>query len=242
MRGGVGVLLVGLLVTGCGAAPPRIDPTGVDGLTIPIPTPDPADFVEGIDNELLPLHPGSTWTYRATGEDGVETITVTVTDGTREVAGVATTVVHDVVRAQDGTLLEDTHDWFAQDTAGNVWYFGEDTTAYGESAASSEGSWQAGQDGAEAGLVMPAEPRVGDGYRQEFHEGEAEDRGRVLDVDATLSIGYGELHGLLKTEDTTPLEPGLVEHKYYAPGIGLVYEETVEGGDETVELVSFTTP
>lgn len=239
MRASPVVLALGILVAGCGAEPPRIDPTGVDQLSIPTPTPDPDDFVDGIDNEYLPLVPGSTWTYRARGEAGEQTATVTVTGETEDIQGVTVTVVHDVVRAADGTLVEDSYDWFAQDTAGNVWYFGEDTTSYDdEGVPSTEGSWRAGEDGAEAGLAMPAEPRVGDGYRQEYREGVAEDRAVVLDVSASLSIPYGDLDGLLRTEETTPLEPGVVEHRYYAPGVGPVYGLTVEGGREVVELVS----
>ena len=233
-----------LLLAGCGGAPDEIGPQGVDGLEVPTPSPDPADFVRRIDNPYLPLVPGSEWVYEATGEEpgDTETITVTVTDQTREVAGVTTTVVHDVVRDADGDVVEDTYDWYAQDRDGNVWYFGEDTTAYdAKGRPDTEGSWEAGVDGAQAGLVMPATPRVGDGYRQEFSEGEAEDQARVLQLDATRTAGGTTYDGVLVTEDTTPLEPGLVEQKYYAPGTGLVYEETVSGGisggGERVELV-----
>ena len=234
------VLVVLAVLAGCGSAPKEIDPTGVDGLVIPTPDPDPTDFVEGIDNRYLPLLPGSVWTYQSTSPEGDETIVVTVTDETREVAGVTATVVHDVAKDDTGTVIEDTYDWYAQDTAGNVWYLGEDTTAYDGQLSSSEGSWEAGVDGAEAGLAMPAEPRVGDGYSQEYYEGVAEDRGEILATDATVSIGYGDYDEVVRTEDTTPLEPDLVEQKYYAPGIGVVMEKTVAGGEELVELVAFT--
>ena len=233
------VLLAVAVLAGCGSAPKEIDPSGVDGLVIPTPDPDPKDFVEGIDNPYLPLVPGSVWTYTSSSPEGDETITVTVTDRTRVVDGVTTTVVHDVAKDESGTVLEDTYDWFAQDTAGNVWYFGEDTTAYDGKRPSTEGSWEAGVDGAKAGLVMPAEPRVGDGYAQEYYEGVAEDRGEILATDATVTIGYGDYDRVVRTEDTTPLEPGLIEQKYYAPGVGVVMEKTVAGGEELVELVSF---
>ena len=233
------VLLALAVLAGCGSDPQEIDPTGVDGLVIPTPDPDPKDFVEGIDNPYLPLVPGSVWTYTSSSPEGDETITVTVTDRTRVVDGVTTTVVHDVAKDESGTVLEDTYDWFAQDTAGNVWYFGEDTTAYDGKRPSTEGSWEAGVDGAKAGLVMPAEPRVGDGYAQEHAPGIAEDRGEILAVDATVTIGYGGYEDVVRTEDTTPLEPGLIEQKYYAPGVGVVMERTVAGGEELVELVSF---
>ncbi len=235
-------LATGFLLTGCGAAPVTSPPTGVDELLIPTPTPDPADFVEGIDNPYLPLAVGNEWVYEAAGGDP-ETITVTVTGETKVIQGVTTTVVHDVVTGPDGDVVEDTYDWFAQDADGNVWYFGEDTKEYDERGRVDEaGSWQAGVDGAEAGLVMPAEPRVGDAYRQEFYPGEAEDKGRVVSVDAAVDIAFGAYDRVLETEDTTPLEPGLVERKYYARGVGLVLEETVAGGSDRAELVEFTGP
>lgn len=236
----VAILVPAASLSACGAEPPSIDPTGVDELTIPTPTPDPADFVDEITNPYLPLTPGSTWTYSATGEDGAETITVTVLDQTRLIQGVEATIVHDVVTDEDGGVLEDTYDWFAQDEAGNVWYLGEDTTEYDGKEVSSEGSWEAGKDGAEAGLAMPAEPRVGDGYRQEYYPGVAEDRAEVLDLETPLTLAYDSFDDLLKTEESSPLEPEVVEHKYYAEGTGLVHERTVAGGDEVVELVSYS--
>lgn len=226
-------LAAGLMVaTGCGVGEPRsIDPAGVDGLEIPTASPDPADFVRDIDNPYLPLTPGNVWRYEVTeGGEVTETIEVRVTTETREVAGVVTTVVHDVVTDASGEVIEDTYDWYAQDAMGNVWYFGEDTTAYDDGVSSTDGSWEAGVDGARAGLVMAARPRVGDGYQQEFREGVAEDRAEVLSLDETR----GEWTGLVETLDTTPLEPGLEEHKFYAEGLGLVLEE---GETETVTLV-----
>jgi hypothetical protein len=234
------VVAAAVLLAACGSGPEPSPPSGVDGLRVPTPSADPADFVDRIDNPWLPLEPGTRWVYRSQGEDP-ETITVTVTDETKVVQGVTTTVVHDVVTDSGGDVVEDTYDWFAQDTAGNVWYFGEDTTEYDERGRPDRGgSWEAGVDGAQAGLVMPASPRVGDGFQQELYEGEAEDRAEVLSVDESLNLPGGSWNPVLVTEDTTPLEPGLVEHKYYARGVGLVLEETVSGGDERVELVSVT--
>ena len=235
------LVAVVLLLAGCGGAgaPGTAAPSGVDGLEIPTPSPDPRDFVERIDNPYLPLVRGSRWTYEESGSEGTLTITVTVTDQTREVAGVPTTVVHDEVRDADGELVEDTFDWYAQDAAGNVWYFGEDTTAYDGDKTSTEGSWEAGVDGAMAGIVMLAEPRVGDGYQQEFLEGVAEDQAEVLEVEGTVDLELESYDRVVVTADTTPLEPELEEHKFYAPDIGLVAEETVRGGDERVVLTSF---
>ena len=229
-------------LAGCGAAgdPPTVSPAGVDMLEVPTPSPDPGDFVEQVDNPWLPLLPGAEWVYESS--EG-ETITVTVTDRTREVAGVTATVVRDVVTDEDGEVVEETDDWFAQDRAGNVWYFGEDTVEYGgpgRRRPDTSGSWEAGVDGAEAGIAMLARPRRGDGYEQEHAPGEAEDRATVLELDASLDLEHDSWAGLLVTEETTPLEPGLVEQKYYARGTGLVFEETTSGGTGEAELVGFT--
>ncbi len=231
----LGVMLPAL--AGCAADPPTVDPAGVDLLEIPTPSPDPDDFVAGIDNPWLPLLPGARWVYEST--EG-ETIKVTVTDRTREVAGVTTTVVRDVV-TEDGEVVEATSDWFAQDVEGNVWYFGEATVEYDDRGRpDTAGSWEAGVDGAQAGIAMLAEPRRGDGYQQEHAPGEAEDRATVLGFGEQVDTGRGTFDDLLQIEDTTPLEPGLVEHKYYRPGTGLVFEETVAGGRGEAVLVEFT--
>ncbi len=242
LTGAVVLLAVAASTSGCGSAPPKSPPTGVDELTIPTESPDPADFVARIDNQWLPLTPGTVWTYQVTGEDGDQTEVVTVLDRAKVVAGVTTTVVHDVVKGADGQVVEDTYDWFAQDTRGNVWYFGEETTAYDEGEASTEGSWEAGVDGAMAGVVMLADPRVGDGYRQEYLPGTAEDQASVLDTAADVSVPYGDFSGALLTEDTTPLEPDLVEHKTYVEGIGLVREEDIRGGSDLGVLVEWVAP
>lgn len=220
----VAVLLVPVL-SGCASDPPTVSPSGVDLLEVPTPSPDPGDFVERVDNPWLPLLPGAEWVYESTDRG---TTTVTVTDRTRVVAGVTTTVVRDVVTDEDGQVVERTDDWFAQDRDGNVWHFG------------ASGSWEAGVDGAEAGIAMLATPRRGDGYQRQLAEGEAEDRATVLELDASLDLETGSYAGLLVTEDTTPLEPGLVEQRYYASGTGLVLEEVVSGGNGDAELVGFT--
>lgn len=235
-------LLASVALAGCAGDPPHSDPSGVDELTIPTPSPDPADFVGTVDNPWFPLVPGTVLTYRSIGDEGTQTDTVTVTHDTRVVAGVRTVVVHDVATDADGTVVEDTYDWYAQDTAGNVWYFGEDTTAYDGGRPDTEGSWEAGVDGAEAGLVMAATPRVGDGYRQEYRGGVAEDQAEVLSLTEQRRVPAGTFADLVQTEDTTPLEPDLVELKYYAKGLGVVFEETVAGGSERVELISVTQP
>jgi len=206
------------LLAGCGAGPELAPPTGVDELQIPTESPDPRDFVGTIDNPWFPLEPGMTWEYEVSGEAGDQTVTA---EPGPEVGGVATTAR---VTAQDGTEIVD---WYAQDDDGNVWWFGR------------EGEWEAGQDGAEAGLAMAAEPRVGDGYRRGFDDGVVEDEVEVLSLTETRQLEAGDFSDLLVTEVTTPLEPGVVARRYYASGVGLVMVETVSGGTERVELVSY---
>ena len=209
---------VALLLAGCGAGPELSPPTGVDELQIPTESPDPRDFVGAVDNPWFPLEPGRTWEYDVSGGAGALTVTV---EAGREVAGVATTAR---VAERDGSV---TVDWFAQDEDGNVWWFGR------------EDAWQAGQGGAQAGLAMAAEPRVGDGYRTGYDVGVVEDQAEVVSLEETLQIEAGSFSDLLVTEDTTTLDPGVVEHRYFASGVGLVYVETVSGGSESLELVSY---
>jgi hypothetical protein len=152
--------------------------------------------------------------------------------------GVTTVVVHD--RAFDaGKLIEDTHDWFAQDQVGNVWYFGEDTSTCKDGKIESHhGAWEAGVDGALPGIVMLAQPVVGDLYRQEFYAGEAEDQALVLEVGSTLKGTDRTYDDILMTADFTPLEPDQLEHKLYARGVGIVEERTIKGGSGIVRIVS----
>lgn len=235
------VLALPLALAACAGGPPTVSPSGRDGLTVPTPSPDPADFVAGVDNPWFPLAPGTVRTYRVTGAGEARTETVTVTDRSRVVAGVRCVVVHDVTRSAAGKPLTGTWEWFAQDTGGNVWLFGEHTTAArgagpapGDSGEA--GSWEAGVDGAQAGLMMEATPRLGDGYEQEHLAGVAEDRAEILSLSAVRDVPFGAFHHLVQTEDTTPLVPSLVRRSYYARGVGLVAEETVAGGSEVVEL------
>lgn len=201
---------------------------------------DPAAFAAVIDNPYLPKIAGTRWVYEATTAGGeVEQIEVDVLDETRTVMGVETIVVHDVVSV-DGEVIEDTFDWFAQDADGNVWYFGEDTTAYEDGVASSDGAWEAGVDGALPGVVMWADPAsVGGGYRQEFLAGEAEDMGEVIATSGSASTPAGDFDDVVVTRDWTPLEPEAVEEKTFARGVGFVSEtKTVDGEPaETVVLV-----
>jgi hypothetical protein len=221
-----------VLLVGCGSGDesPAL-PRGAEPVTL-----DAADFVSRIDNEYWPMAPGSRWIYR---EGANQRVDVTVTDRTKTILGIDATVVHDVV-TEDGEVIEDTYDWYAQDRWGNVWYLGEDTKEYEDGkVVSTEGSWEAGVDGAQAGVVVPAEPEPGLAYRQEHYAGEAEDRGEVLSVDGHVEVPFGSFDDVLKTRDSTPLEPDVLEHKYYAKGIGPVLAVAVRGGGGREELVAF---
>ncbi|MCZ7629860.1 MAG: hypothetical protein M5U19_12775 [Microthrixaceae bacterium] len=203
------------------------------------PSLDPADFVAGIDNPYLPFTPGSTWTYLGDSDGRTERVEVEVLSETRDIGGIEATVVRDTVYV-DGEMVEDTYDWFAQDRDGSVWYLGEDTHEYEDGVAvNANGAWEHGVDGAVAGMVMPAAPTVGDSYRQEYYEGEAEDMAEVLEVGVARSIEAGEYHDVVVTEDWTPLEPEVVEQKWYARGVGNIYSTHTRGKAGTVELVAF---
>lgn len=225
-------LLIAIFATGCPA-----DENNCTVDTTYDPEIDPGAFVASIDNPLYPLIPGTIFTYVA----DAETVIVTVTDDTREILGVTCTVVHDVASA-DGEVIENTYDWFAQDTAGAVWYFGEYTEEIenGE-VVDTAGSWEAGVDGAKPGIIIPAHPIVGMVYRQEYYACEAEDKGEILALNATATVPFGTFSGCLKTRDFTPLEPDVNEHKFYAPGTGLVLAMNANGTGRE-ELVSIVAP
>lgn len=160
-----------------------------------------------------------------------------MTDERREVMGVSTVVVQDRVY-QDGELVEDTVDWFAQDTDGNVWYFGEESRELEDGeVVSTEGSWEPGVDGALPGIVMLADPTPGDAYRQEYYEGEAEDMAEVAETSTRASVPAGEFSDVVVIREWNPLEPDVVEEKHHAPGVGVVLKVVVEGGDGRVELI-----
>lgn len=203
---------------------------------------DPAAFATVIDNPYMPLQPGTTFIYDGVSDGEQEHNEVTVTTETKTILGVQCIVVRDTVTV-DGELVEDTLDWFAQDKTGNVWYFGEDSKSYEDGElASTEGSWEAGVDGAQPGIIMPAQPKIGEEYRQEYYPGEAEDMASVLELGAgPVTVPYGTFDNLLVTKEWSPLEPEVVEHKTYAPGIGLIFAEAVQGEEERLELIDVRT-
>jgi hypothetical protein len=201
----------------------------------------PAEFTTQIDNPYWPMRPGSRWVYREVdGEGGTQRVVVTVTDETKRIAnGIEARVVHDVVSA-DGEPVEVTDDWYAQDSAGNVWYLGERTAEYENGkVVSRAGSWEAGVDGAEPGVIMPADPQPGMAYRQEHYEGEAEDRAEILSVSEQAEVPVGHFTGVLLTKDLVPLEPRVLEYKLYAKGVGPVLTLNVSGGSGREELIEF---
>ena len=211
------------------------------GSTVPsCPRPPalPDQFVAQIDNPYLPLKPGTTWTYKGKLDGQAATDIFTVTDRTKMILGVPTTVVHDQVFIQ-GDLAEDTEDWFAQDSDGNVWYLGEDTKEldHGQ-VVSTEGSWEAGVNHARAGIFMPAAPQVGQTFKQEDAKNVAEDCTKIADLNASVKTPYVASGEALKTEEFSLLEPDVLDNKFYVRGIGLVREQTVVGGTDFLELVT----
>ncbi len=204
---------------------------------------NPQDFVREVDNPYFPLEPGTAYFYEGTEGSNV----VEVTHKTKKILGVRCTEVRDRAYDEDGLLVEDTLDWYAQDRDGNVWYFGEDTIEYLRDddgnviGTSTAGTWRAGKDGALPGFIMLADPQAGDQYQQEVAPGVAEDMAEVLGYVKKVTVPYGRFRNVLLTAEWTPLAPGVLDHKYYARGIGFIRSVVVEGGDEVSELVDIRT-
>lgn len=209
-----------LTVGGCGAASPDSPPSGVDELVIPTPSPDPRDFVSTVDNPWLALAPGRTWRYRVTGStEG--TLVVTVAETTHEVAGVATTPL-----TRTEPTGEQVVDYYAQDRLGNVWWLGR------------EGLWLAGEDGAEAGLVMPATPRLGDGWRAAYDAGVVDVRATVVTTDQTVTTPAGRYTDLVGIDLESPLEQDGSRRVLYERGVGMVEDVSTDGPVRLVELLA----
>src|SRR5262245_9108602 len=203
---------------------------------------DPANFVATIDNPYFPLQPGTTFTYESAHAPGImphEVDVVTVTHQTINILGVKCVVVSDNSYV-DGKLAETTLDYYAQDKAGNVWYFGENTKELDANGnvISTEGTWLAGENGATQGIIMEASPKVGDQYDQEIAPGVAQDHARVASLNADVNVPFGSFDDVLKTKETDLLDPKAPsDYKFYAQGVGDVLEISKDTG-ERLELVS----
>ena len=231
-RGALLLALIPSFLTACGG------PSSDEPYSVVV---DPASFVTGVDNPYFPLTPGTTLIYEGLTADGSERIEDAVTRETKVILGVRCVVVHNRVTL-DGQLIEETLDWYAQDAEGNVWYFGEDTKEYeGGEVVSTSGTWEAGVDGAQPGIIMQASPQIGQAYRQEYYNGEAEDMAEVLSLTEATTIGLDSFQEVWMMREWSALDPSVVEHKYYARGIGLILETVVEGGSGRIELVARTT-
>jgi hypothetical protein len=205
----------------------------------PRPPALPKTFVTRVDNPYFPLRPGTTFTYRGTVDGEPAKDVVSVTRRAKTILGVRITVVRDRVFSR-GKLVEDTFDWYGQDAGGNVWYFGEDTKELGNGRVTTQGSWRAGVHGARAGIFMPATPRAGRTLKQEDAKNVAEDCSRTLRVGASVRTPFVSSRRALETEEYSLLERGVLDHKFYVRGVGLVKEQTVKGGTDVLELVSVT--
>lgn len=202
---------------------------------------DPAEFTDEVTNPYFPLKPGAVLILDGVKDGVPQRHETTITTQTKRIIGVDCVVVNDVVTS-NGALVEKTSDWYAQDAKGSVWYFGEASADYENGVVvSTDGSWEAGVDGAEPGIIMPADPKPGPAFYTEFRPGVAEDRAKVLKVGETLTNRSGDYKNVVEIRDTNPLDPTLVQHKWYAPGVGLV--ESVRTGSshtERSQLVKYT--
>jgi hypothetical protein len=230
--GSAAALAILAIVSACGSRPtleydPRLDP---------------ADFVAAVTNSYFPLVPGTTYHFQGETANGVETIETEVLSDTRTILGIAATIVRD--RVLDGELIEDTFDWYAQQSNGDVWYLDEDSKEIENGVrASTQGSWEAGVDGAKPGIIMWGDPAAhqNEQYRQEYYVGIAEDVATVVGLNLSVDVPHGSFTGCIQTEDRNPLESGAVEHKFYCAGIGLTLEGPVDGS-ERVELTGVIGP
>ena len=248
------LLVLGPVVALACHAPDLTEPAAMGSDQTPVLTPqlpagvadlppfDPHAFVPVVTNPLFPLPLGRRLIYRGTEDDLPETVITDITLGQKTILGVAVTVVLDRVFL-NGQLREKTFDWYAQDTAGNVWYFGEDTKEYENgNVVSTAGSFEAGKNGAKAGIIMRAHPKVGQTTPQEFAPGVAMDKAKVLDLNATITVPYGTFTHCLKQEEFTPLEADALENKFYCPGVGIVKELDVKGGTVNTGLARIVNP
>lgn len=238
----IGLAVVATAVAGAGLSAGNgtcVIPNGSERVRV-----DPGGFTTRITNPWWPMNPGSQWVYRETDPEGLaQRGVVTVLAKTKLVAnGVTARIVRDVA-TEDGKPVEATNDYYAQDRCGNVWYLGEATTEYKNGKpVSTQGSFEAGVDGAQAGVIVPARPKPGMGFRQEYLAGQAEDRGEIVSLQEQVEVPFGHFGRgrVLMTRDLNPLEPKSLEFKFYARGIGPVLAIAISGGADREELVRYT--
>ena len=233
---------LGLVVTASAFAGGPAARTGAqaESASPPPPTlPRPRDFVDVVDNPYLPFVPGTRWVYKGYGEEAGERNVVTVLHRTKVIEGITATVVRDVV-TEDGKVTEETHDWYAQDRLGNVWYLGELSKEMQGGKVDTSGSWEAGVNGGQAGIVMPANPVLGRSYAQEFEPGDAEDQAKVIDLDEQVGVPFGHFTEVRVTSESSALEPKVVELKFYARGVGVTSEIQISPHYARTALVSMT--
>ena len=231
------VTSLAVVTTACGGSS--------SGTTVPAVLPPVANSTglgPVIDNPHFPFAVGARWVYEGTDQDETEHIEVEVLSETRLVNGLTAVVVRDIVDV-NGELAEDTFDWYMQDSAGNVWYVGEATEELKNGkVVSTAGSWEWGVDGALPGIIMYANPaaQLNQVYYQEFYEGEAEDKAQVVRTGQTVTVAAGTFTDVIVIREWNPFDPGVVEEKSLAPGVGVILEQVVEGGTGRIELISFT--
>ena len=199
-----------------------------------------ARFSAHVTNPWYPLLPGSRWVYRGVKDGEPSREVMTVTRRTRTIQGAPCVVVSDLLYLR-GRLEERTEDYYTQDAQGRVWYFGERTAELDRQGhvKNTSGSWLAGRNGAKAGIFMFTHPKPGQSARQEYYKGEAEDHFQVLRLGVSIRVPFIRSRSALLTKEWTPLEPGVIDHKFYVRGIGTVLERTAKGPLERNELVSF---
>jgi hypothetical protein len=241
VRAAVLVLGAGLL-GGCGGSPTPVGTAGIDGLTIPTPHPAPDDFADHVVNRWFPLAAGTRWIYRRYTPTSLDTLVATVLPGHTTVEGVATTAVRFTIRRPSGGTTFAAVRWYGEDTAGNVWWFGQRVGRTFPVDPLATASWVAGRQGAKAGLVMPAHPRVGDGFANGSEPGTMERRSTVVTVDASVALPKGEYHHAVQTRDLSPLAPIRIVQTFFAPGIGMVSQDTMEAVDTQLTLVRVSRP
>jgi hypothetical protein len=212
----------------------RLDACGLLGPGKYDPQLSPGDFTSTVDTTYAPLNPGQTLVYEKHSPKGLEHVEVLTLDVPVDIDGFQCRVVSDIVSV-DGVVAEDTLDFFAQRSNGDLWYFGEVSQSFEDGLLDNlDGSWRTGKDGAKPGVIMLSNPTPGRVYRQEFLINEAEDLARVVSLGNTVNVPAGTFHDCLETEEWSPMEPGVFERKFYAPGVGLVL--VLEDG-ERLELV-----